>query len=129
MIINHDFGVENSNKNHNNKVDDKASQTLGLVLYVGIAHSTDNMAFCVETSDFMKMDKNSFDNLAPRLVLTPLVAGGLDVLDFAKKLQLLEFKGRFQAVVQKIPDAMIITNEVKAVAPNVNFTVTELVWT
>jgi hypothetical protein len=78
------------------------------------------------TDEFFKLCPASLTRLAPRLVLTPLVCKGSDVLDFASHLEKIGFAGHYRAVVQKLPDAKMVLREVMAVAPNVTFSVTEL---
>ncbi|NOX72788.1 MAG: hypothetical protein GXP03_03895 [Alphaproteobacteria bacterium] len=126
MIINHDFGAGRSKS-------PPLGAQLGLVLFVGLEKDSPDIdlskhlhALSVSSRTFMSLERATFDCLAPRLVMTPLLSGNLDVLDFAQKLQTLDFNGRYRAVVRKLPDATMISREVENVAPEVDFAVTEI---
>jgi hypothetical protein len=132
MIINHDFGAGRDTAPASGKPSEHHMQ-LGLVLFVGLEKDSPDIdlsmhlhTLSVSSRTFMSLERATFECLAPRLVLTPLLSGGLDVLDFARKLQTLDFGGRYRAVVRKLPNATMISQEVKSLAPEIDFAVTEI---
>lgn len=48
---------------------------------------------CLAATRFMSFSKTCLDRIAPRCVMTPLVAAGHDAMDFACKLDQLDYKG------------------------------------
>jgi len=58
---------------------------------------------------------------AADLVLTPLLTPVFDALDMARYLSQAGFKGRYLALVDQLPSAKLIRNEVEAQSPSINF--------
>ena len=129
MIINHDFG---STKKTTLKR--SGEQKLGITIFVGLGWyanvsagpSSSSEQIEMTAGELMNTDLVFFKQLAPRLILTPLLSSGFDALDFAQKLQQLGFKGRYRALVSHLPHETVIVREVNAAAPAINFGVTEL---
>jgi len=137
MIISHDFGLTERKKQICSSTDQfDQLHTIGKrdVLMVGFDGPTNLMdlgrgegrAIHLATSRFLSLSPDGFCDLAPELVLTPLVAQGHDVLDFARILHRLNFTGQYRAVVNRLPDTRIIIREVLNTVPDLNFGVIEL---
>jgi hypothetical protein len=60
---------------------------------------------------------------APVLVLSPLLTAEFDVLDLARMLAQCGYRGRYLALVDKLPSATLIRREVEAQSPTINFDV------
>jgi hypothetical protein len=126
MIISHDFGAgRHTAPSHDAQ--------LGLVLFVGVEKVSPDLKvsppphiLCISSQTFMALERATFDCLTARLVLTPLLSGRHDVVDFAQKLQAFDYNGRFRAVVRKLPNAPMIVQEVARLAPEIDFAVTEI---
>lgn len=60
---------------------------------------------------------------APGLVLSPLLTPEFDALDLARILTQCGYRGRYLALVERLPSANLIRREVAAQSPNINFDV------
>ena len=60
---------------------------------------------------------------APNLVLSRLVTPEFDALDLARLLAQHGYRGRYLALVDRLPDAKLIRREVAAQSPGINFDV------
>jgi hypothetical protein len=60
---------------------------------------------------------------APGLVLSPLLTPEFDALDLARILSQCGYRGRYLALVDRLPSANLIRREVAAQSPNINFDV------
>ena len=60
---------------------------------------------------------------APVLVLSRLVTPEFDALDLARMLSQSGYRGRYLALVDRLPDANLIRKEVAAQSPGINFDV------
>ncbi|NNV46977.1 hypothetical protein GTA62_10725 [Roseobacter sp. HKCCD9010] len=58
---------------------------------------------------------------APLLILSPLVTPMFDALDMAQFLTESGYRGRYLALVDKLPSANLIRREVAAQSPDLNF--------
>ncbi|MEM7721393.1 MAG: hypothetical protein AAF376_03375 [Pseudomonadota bacterium] len=74
--------------------------------------------------------KTTFDELdtivftgpdAPNLVLAPLLTPLFDALDLARYLSQAGYRGRYLALVDRLPSANLIRREVEAQSPELNF--------
>lgn len=63
---------------------------------------------------------------APALVLSPLLTPVFDALDLARMLTQGGYRGRYLALVDKLPSANLIRREVEAQSPTLNFDVVVL---
>jgi hypothetical protein len=61
--------------------------------------------------------------VAPALVLSPLLTPVFDALDLARMLTQNGYRGRYLALVDKLPSANLIRREVAAQSPDLNFDV------
>ena len=60
---------------------------------------------------------------APALVLSPLLTPAFDALDLARMLTQCGYRGRYLALVDRLPSANLIRREVEAQSPGLNFDV------
>lgn len=60
---------------------------------------------------------------APALVLSPLLTPEFDALDLARILSQCGYRGRYLALVERLPNAKLIRREVAQQSPNINFDV------
>lgn len=60
---------------------------------------------------------------APALILSLLVTPGFDALDLARLLSQNGYRGRYLALVDRLPNPTLIRREVAAQSPGVNFDV------
>jgi hypothetical protein len=60
---------------------------------------------------------------APGLVLSPLLTPEFDALDLARILTQCGYRGRYLALVDRLPSANLIRREVAAQSPTINFDV------
>jgi hypothetical protein len=63
---------------------------------------------------------------APVLVLSPLLTPVFDVIDLARYLSQRGYRGRYLALVDRLPSANLIRREVAAQYPDLNFDVVVL---
>lgn len=57
----------------------------------------------------------------PDIVLSALVGDGFDALDLARRLSDLNYGGRYRAVTLELPNPHLVTSEVRACAPGLDF--------
>lgn len=60
---------------------------------------------------------------APTLILSLLVTPGFDALDLARMLSQCGYRGRYLALVDRLPNPTLIRREVAAQSPGINFDV------
>jgi hypothetical protein len=77
-------------------------------------------------ADHAALNAGLLARLRPDVVLTALVGHGFDVLDIARTLGQLGFRGRYRAVVEHLPNPALIRSEVASVAPQVDFDILSL---
>jgi hypothetical protein len=63
---------------------------------------------------------------APALVLSPLLTPVFDAIDLARYLSQRGYRGRYLALVDRLPSANLIRREVEAQSPDLNFDVVVL---
>ena len=74
-----------------------------------------------------ELDSVSFSGpQAPALVLSPLLTPVFDAIDLARYLSQRGYKGRYLALVDRLPSANLIRREVEAQSPDLNFEVVVL---
>jgi len=73
---------------------------------------------------FEDLDSIDFSGArAPALVLSPLLTPVFDAIDLARYLSQRGFRGRYLALVERLPSAKLIRREVKAQSPDLSFDV------
>lgn len=76
---------------------------------------------------FDELDRVSFSGeRAPAIVLSPLLTPVFDAIDLARYLSQRGYKGRYLALVERLPSANLIRREVEAQSPDLNFDVVVL---
>ncbi len=77
--------------------------------------------------DYDELDSVGFAGTqAPALVLSPLLTPVFDAIDLARYLSQRGFRGRYLALVDRLPSANLIRREVQAQSPDLNFDVVVL---
>jgi hypothetical protein len=79
---------------------------------------TDGDVFFVE---FHEVTTELLAHLAPRLVLSPLLARTFDCVDLAQKLGKLGYHGPYRAIDSGLPDPALIVREVRLLVPGLDF--------
>ncbi|MCA8867995.1 MAG: hypothetical protein KDA67_05050 [Rhodobacteraceae bacterium] len=133
MIIKHDFGntrIKRSSRDRQQPVAETLTRTLfigfgGLLGFQDQEGSSATTLF-MSCNRLMAMTSGEFVGHAPNLVLTPLVCGPRDAVDFAQKLASLGFCGRYRAVVDSLPNIHLVRQEIRATCPSIDFDVIEL---
>ena len=80
--------------------------------------------FCY--TSFASLSRELMTEIAPDMVLSPLVSKDFDVIDLARHLADLGYEGSYRVLMQRVPDAAIIRAEVAFVAPHLDFDIFEL---
>lgn len=74
--------------------------------------------------DFDELDDMAFTGeQKPALVLSPLLTPAFDAIDIARYLSQQGYRGRYLALVDRLPSANLIRREVEAQSPDLNFDV------
>lgn len=76
--------------------------------------------------EFHDVTEELLARLAPRLVLSPLLARTFDCLDLAQRLGKLGFRGQYRAIDIGLPDPALIVREVRSLVPGLDFGVVPL---
>ncbi|WP_322892514.1 MULTISPECIES: hypothetical protein [unclassified Yoonia] len=71
--------------------------------------------------DMGELDHQKIKQIAPDLIISPLVATGFDAVDVARRLRAAAFAGRYCAVVDDVPNPEIIRQEIRSIAPELDF--------
>ncbi|AHM05214.1 hypothetical protein roselon_02927 [Roseibacterium elongatum DSM 19469] len=78
----------------------------------------------IARADYDELDSMNFAGRdAPALVLSPLLTPVFDAIDLARYLSQRAYRGRYLALVEKLPSANLIRREVEAQSPDLNFDV------
>jgi hypothetical protein len=72
-------------------------------------------------ADFCDVTAEMLAEVRPDVVISALFAPDFDVLDLARKLVDLGFKGRYRALSAALPNPSVIRTEVAAAAPGIDF--------
>ena len=75
---------------------------------------------------FHDVTQSMLQLIGPDLILSALMGDDYDVVELARKLSDLGFRGRYRALTINLPNPHIILNEVTAVAPQVDFNLFDL---
>lgn len=71
--------------------------------------------------DISELNADLLSQGAPDIILSPLLADDFDAVDVAAKLIELNFRGRYRAISDDLPNADIIRREVCNFAPQLDF--------
>lgn len=78
---------------------------------------SDNIAFATLAA----VDAALLERIRPAVVLAPLMTPAFDVLDLARLLSALGYRGQLRAVTPGIPDPHLVRREIAAACPGLNF--------
>jgi hypothetical protein len=117
------------------------------VLYASAADHTDSVAAVLAVGDtmewtarrrrlpsdgnvifaeFHEVTEGLLALLAPRLILSPLLARTFDCVDLAQRLGTLGYRGPYRAIDTGLPDPALIVREVRSLVPGLDFGVVPL---
>ena len=77
-------------------------------------------------ADFHEVGPDLIQRVAPRLVVSPILARNFDCVDLAELLGRLRYAGRYRAFGPQLPDPGMITREVRSLVPALDFDVMPL---
>lgn len=75
----------------------------------------------VQFTDLCNLTEELLCTFDPDLILSPLFAGGFDVIDVAQRLTQLGYQGQYRAITENMPDVAMILNEVRTQAEGLDF--------
>ncbi|MBW6507417.1 MAG: hypothetical protein K0B00_11780 [Rhodobacteraceae bacterium] len=67
------------------------------------------------------VDAGLLVRLRPDVVLAPLMTPSFDMLDLARMLWMLDFRGQVRALTPAIPDPHLVCSEIMAACPGLDF--------
>lgn len=110
-------------RDHNGEIPDTADRVLiiGPAEYRLFLTQTDAMA-TASGADFRDLTAGLLARHRPDEVVAPLLSLSFDILDVAKRLELLGFCGRLKALTSPLPDAAAVATEVRSYCPSIAFT-------
>lgn len=73
--------------------------------------------------DFEDVTLYALESIRPQVVLSPLLGRNFDAIEIARRLQAMGYKGRYRVITDGVPDPMVVDNDVRAVAPTLDFSV------
>lgn len=76
--------------------------------------------------DFHDVCHDLIHRVAPRLVVSPILARNFDCVDLAELLGRLRYAGRYRAFGPQLPDPNMIMREVRSLVPALDFDVMPL---
>jgi hypothetical protein len=79
--------------------------------------------------EFEGVSAELLSEVRPDLVLSPLMGETFDALDVAQKLSSLGFGGRYRALTNPLPRPEAIIEEVRSLAPGLDFELFVMDWT
>lgn len=130
MIINHDFTLPRqadlSDLPHNIHVGATLLVGFGNLKDIPMLEQAAPEAVHLSGARLIALPPAVFAALAPKLVLSPLVSGIYDAIDFATALANLGFSGHYRALVRRLPRRDLILAEVRAACPGISFDIAEM---
>lgn len=73
--------------------------------------------------DFEDLTAEKIEAIQPDVILSPLVTDTFDAYQIARYLVSLNFTGRYRAIAPHLPNLSMITLEINAVAPELDFAI------
>ena len=73
--------------------------------------------------DFEDVTPEKVADIAPRVVLSPLLCRNFDALEIARRLNDMGYTGQYTVVVKDIPNPSVIEHDVRQVAPSLDFSI------
>jgi len=136
MIIKHDFGPPRGGNltpriglNDGYLPETATRLLLGFdpVCHSLFSHGFFDTSLILSMTRFLALQPAQFTRLSPALVMSPLVvSGGSDAIEIAARLAGLGYSGRYLAFVSVVPSKTLIVDEIRNIAPNIDFEVIEL---
>ena len=80
----------------------------------------------VHFAEFHEVTLDLLASLAPRLILSPLLARTFDCIDLAQRLGAFGYRGPYRAIDIGLPDPDLIVREVRSLVPGLDFEVMPL---
>ena len=80
----------------------------------------------VTVVEFASIDAALLAGGAPDVILAPLLSTRFDILDLARQLIALEYRGALRAYSLPLPDPELIRSEVMAECPHLDFAIFEV---
>jgi hypothetical protein len=77
-------------------------------------------------AEFHEVTETLLAELAPRLVLSPLLTRNFDCVDLAQRLAKLGYRGPYRAIDIGLPDPRMIVREIRSLVPTLDFEVLRL---
>ena len=71
--------------------------------------------------EFHDITRARIEILAPRMVVSPLLAHDFDCIDLAKFLASIEYKGSYRAIASTLPNPDMIRCEIAGLCPGLDF--------
>lgn len=99
------------------------------VVFVGAPDRAAAIAAGADAPVNLDLDEITAETLAglgAELVLSPLVTEQFDCFDVAQALVEAGFRGRYRAVVQRVPDPALVRREVALHSPELDFDIVQL---
>jgi len=72
-------------------------------------------------ADITEVDETLLETLGTEMVVSPVLCNAFDCLDLAEQLQACNFRGKYRAIAQNLPNPALVRREVKAQCPDVDF--------
>jgi len=75
----------------------------------------------LEFCEFSAIDDKLLRDVAPDVVLSPLLSHGFDALDLAMLLEAYRYQGRYRVLAPPLPNPSLIIDEVRLLCPGLDF--------
>jgi len=75
----------------------------------------------IVSATLAEVDFALLSRLRPDMVLAPLMTPEFDILDLARRLSALAFRGQLRAYAQRIPDPRLVQREIASACPGLDF--------
>ena len=75
----------------------------------------------VAFASFEDVNEELIARLCPTVILSPVLARNFDCIDLAQVLCRLDFRGRYRAMAEALPDPALIQQEIATMCPNLDF--------
>lgn len=79
--------------------------------------SNEHLAFV----EFHDITRARLEILAPKLIVSPLLAHNFDCIDLAQLLCTLDYQGSYRAIAATLPNPKMIKREISSICPDLDF--------
>jgi len=73
-------------------------------------------------AEFRELTAGFLAKHQPDLIVAPLLSLSFDILDVARRLETLGYRGRLRALTSPLPDVAAVEAEVRSYCPSIEFT-------